>query len=51
MLLRRAMLPFYGVMTSLLPLLHLPVTLHHIASPIEPKPKHSIRTAAIGRPP
>jgi hypothetical protein len=33
-------LPFHEAKTSLLPSLHLPATLHLIASPLEPKLKH-----------
>jgi hypothetical protein len=47
----RVTLPFYGAKTTSLPPLHLSVTLQPVASPLEPKPKHLIRTTAAGHPP
>jgi hypothetical protein len=44
-------LPSYGAKTSLLPLLHLPVTLCLVASSLKPKLKHWMHTTTIGHPP
>jgi hypothetical protein len=48
----RIMHPSYEVKMSSLPLLHLPVMLHPIVSPLELKSKHGIRTTnAASHPP
>jgi hypothetical protein len=44
-------LPSHWVKMSSLPSLHLPATLCSVASPLEPKLKHWIRTTATGYPP
>jgi hypothetical protein len=46
----RITLPSYGAKTSSLPPLHLPATLHLVASPLELKPKHWICTTTVGHP-
>jgi hypothetical protein len=48
---RQVTLPSHRVKMSSLPPLHLSVTFRPVASPLEPKPKHLIRTTAAGHPP